>query len=187
MSLRMREAATHRSFLVALDVPVLVIGSRLEILASNDVAERWLRDGERLRVRGQQLDMPEGARSELERAMREAAETRRPQAWDLERQSFLVRALDGCRETAFLDHPTVWSVTVAYGAEEAPARAVVPGLTPAERKFAEVFAELGHVHATAQRLGIRLSTARTHLKRIREKAGVESQAQLVRLLTDARR
>jgi DNA-binding CsgD family transcriptional regulator/PAS domain-containing protein len=56
------------------------------------------------------------------------------------------------------------------------------GLTKSEAAFALEIANGDGLQASADRLGISLSTARTHLARIFGKTGVRRQAQLVRLL-----
>lgn len=57
------------------------------------------------------------------------------------------------------------------------------GLTPAESAFALEILKGDGREAAAARLGISLSTARTHLSRIFEKTDVRRQAELVRLLS----
>lgn len=57
------------------------------------------------------------------------------------------------------------------------------GLTPAETAFALEILKGDGREAAAARLGISLSTARTHLSRIFEKTDVRRQAELVRLLS----
>jgi len=56
------------------------------------------------------------------------------------------------------------------------------GLTGAEARIAAEFAYGGELAAIAERLGITLSTARTHLKRIFGKVDVPNQAALMRTL-----
>ena len=56
------------------------------------------------------------------------------------------------------------------------------GLTPAEAVFALEIVKGDGRQATADRLGITLGTARSHLSRIFDKTGVTRQAELVRLL-----
>lgn len=56
------------------------------------------------------------------------------------------------------------------------------GLTAAEAVFALEIVKGDGKPATAERLGISFSTARTHLSRIFEKTGVHRQAELVRLV-----
>ena len=55
-------------------------------------------------------------------------------------------------------------------------------LTPAEARLAKLIAEGERLDGIAQRLGISVHTARTHLKRVFEKTGVERQAELVQLM-----
>ena len=55
-------------------------------------------------------------------------------------------------------------------------------LTPAEARLAKLIAEGERLDGTAERLGISVHTARTHLKRVFEKTGVERQAELVQLM-----
>jgi len=57
------------------------------------------------------------------------------------------------------------------------------GLTPAESAFALEILKGDGREAAAARLGISLSTARTHLSRIFEKVGVNRQAELVRVMS----
>ena len=56
-------------------------------------------------------------------------------------------------------------------------------LTPGEARLAELIADGLGVQESAEALGITRNTARTHLKRIYAKAGVHSQADLVRLFS----
>ena len=55
-------------------------------------------------------------------------------------------------------------------------------LTPAEARLAKLIAEGERLDSIADRLGISVHTARTHLKRVFEKTGVERQAELVQLM-----
>jgi DNA-binding CsgD family transcriptional regulator len=59
------------------------------------------------------------------------------------------------------------------------------GLTPAEATLALEIAKGDGRQATADRLGITLGTARSHLSKIFDKTGVTRQAELVRLLFSA--
>jgi DNA-binding CsgD family transcriptional regulator len=61
------------------------------------------------------------------------------------------------------------------------------GLTPAEADVALEISKGDGRAAAAARLAISLSTLRVHLQRVFEKTGVHRQAELVRLLTEARR
>jgi DNA-binding CsgD family transcriptional regulator len=56
------------------------------------------------------------------------------------------------------------------------------GFTPAEANFALEIAKGDGRQAAADRLGITLGTARSHLSAVFDKAGVRRQAELVRLL-----
>ena len=56
------------------------------------------------------------------------------------------------------------------------------GFTPAEAVFALEIIKGDGRQATADRLGITVGTARSHLSRIFDKTGVRHQAELVRLL-----
>ena len=56
------------------------------------------------------------------------------------------------------------------------------GLTPAEATFATEMVRGDGRQAAADRLGITVGTARSHLSRIFDKTGVTRQAELVRLL-----
>jgi DNA-binding CsgD family transcriptional regulator len=56
------------------------------------------------------------------------------------------------------------------------------GLTPAEATFALEIIKGDGRKATADRLGISVGTARSHLSKIFDKTGVRHQAELVRLL-----
>lgn len=55
-------------------------------------------------------------------------------------------------------------------------------LTPAEARLAKLIAEGERLDSIAVRLSISVHTARTHLKRVFEKTGVERQAELVQLM-----
>jgi DNA-binding CsgD family transcriptional regulator len=56
------------------------------------------------------------------------------------------------------------------------------GLTPAEATFALEIIKGDGRKATADRLGITVGTARSHLSKIFDKTGVTRQAELVRLI-----
>jgi DNA-binding CsgD family transcriptional regulator len=56
------------------------------------------------------------------------------------------------------------------------------GLTPAEAGFTREILKADGVQAAADRLGISLATARTHLAHVFDKTGTRRQAELVRLL-----
>jgi DNA-binding CsgD family transcriptional regulator/PAS domain-containing protein len=56
------------------------------------------------------------------------------------------------------------------------------GLTPAEAALVQLMLDGGSMQAIADRLGIKISTARTHLHRILAKTGTRNQADLMRLL-----
>jgi len=56
------------------------------------------------------------------------------------------------------------------------------GLTPAEARFTGEVLKAGGLQATADRLGISLTTARTHLAHVFDKTGTRRQAELVRLI-----
>lgn len=60
--------------------------------------------------------------------------------------------------------------------------AVVYGLSPAQKTLAAMVAEGLTLSEIANRMSIRVSTARTHLDRIFDKTGVRSQTALVRVL-----
>ena len=59
------------------------------------------------------------------------------------------------------------------------------GFTPAEATFAHQVCEGRGLAAAAERQGIRLSTARTHLARIFDKTGTRRQAELVRPILES--
>jgi DNA-binding CsgD family transcriptional regulator len=56
------------------------------------------------------------------------------------------------------------------------------GLTPAEAGFTREILKADGVQAAADRLGISLATARTHLAHVFDKTGTRRQAELVRLI-----
>ena len=56
------------------------------------------------------------------------------------------------------------------------------GLTPAEERLARLIVQGLRLHEAEAALGIRHSTARTHMKRIYAKTGTHRQVELVRLL-----
>ena len=58
------------------------------------------------------------------------------------------------------------------------------GLTPAEKRVAQLVGEGHGLSVTAARLGISLSTARVHLQRIFDKSGIHRQAALAARLRD---
>jgi DNA-binding CsgD family transcriptional regulator len=56
------------------------------------------------------------------------------------------------------------------------------GLTPAEAGFTREVLKADGLQAAADRLGISLTTARTHLAHVFDKTGTRRQAELVRLI-----
>jgi DNA-binding CsgD family transcriptional regulator len=56
------------------------------------------------------------------------------------------------------------------------------GLTPAEAGFTREILKAAGLQAAADRLGISLTTARTHLAHVFDKTGTHRQAELVRLI-----
>ena len=65
----------------------------------------------------------------------------------------------------------------------APNLATTFKLTPGEARLAELIADGLGIQEAAEALGITRNTARTHMKRIYAKAGVHSQADLIRLFS----
>ena len=63
----------------------------------------------------------------------------------------------------------------------APNLASAFNLTPGEARLAELIADGLGMQESAEALGITRNTARTHMKRIYAKAGMHSQADLIRL------
>ena len=67
-------------------------------------------------------------------------------------------------------------------AEDGVLRAVVSGLTRAEAAFLGEIVKGDGLQAAADRLGVSLATARTHLRHVFEKTGTQRQAELVGLM-----
>jgi DNA-binding CsgD family transcriptional regulator len=69
--------------------------------------------------------------------------------------------------------------TLSHGTGERPDR--LDGLTPRERDVLESLAQGENTPSAARRLGIRESTLRTHVEKMRNKLGVNTRAALVAL------
>jgi DNA-binding CsgD family transcriptional regulator len=88
---------------------------------------------------------------------------------------------------AFSDGPVLALLLTHSGRQHMRALAVLGsrwGLTSAESRLALEMMHGDGRAAAAARCGISLNTARTHLGRVFEKAGVQRQAELIRRMTD---
>jgi DNA-binding CsgD family transcriptional regulator len=74
---------------------------------------------------------------------------------------------------------------LAFAQDQLDAAARAFSLSSSQQRVAEMVVSGADLVQAAQRLGIQVSTARTHLQRIFEKTGVRNQAALVRTLLNA--
>ena len=193
------EAALLEQF----DCPGLILSARGRVLRANAAMEAWADN--RISLRSGRLTAPNAAdAARLDRLMadvgRRAAGASAPDlaalTGDGTRPPLLVRAspfrtaeirlgIDAFMEDLpamlVLFHETRRTV----GTEQATREALrCLGLTPAEVKVAATIASGRSPEEAAEDLGIALSTARHHVKRIYEKLAVRRQSELVRIIND---
>lgn len=91
------------------------------------------------------------------------------------------RPTDGRRSSAPVVLARVVEPATRPAARPSDLRALF-GLTPAEARLACTILDAGSLREVAERLGIAVTTARTHLTRVFAKTGTSRQSQLVRLV-----
>jgi DNA-binding CsgD family transcriptional regulator len=185
------------------DCPGLILSARGRVLRANTAMEAWT--DTRISLRGGRLTAPNSAdAARLDRLMADvgrrasggAAPDLTALVGDGTRPPLLVRAspfrpaeirlgIDAFMEDLpailVLFHETRRTV----GTEQATREALRSlGLTPAEVKVAATIASGRSPEEAAEDLGIALSTARHHVKRIYEKLAVRRQSELVRIIND---
>ena len=177
-----------------LRVAVVVVSRDRHVRFANRSAERAFETGSALTVKGERLVAHgAGKTEELERMVVAAVERRHPAGATLHCRKH-------GRQIEVMVMPMSVAATVPWTA--APAALVMfrnPDerpeglealleqlyrLTPTEARVTRAIVRGQGLKQSAESLGIRLSTARTHLYRVFEKTGTRRQAELVRLILD---
>jgi DNA-binding CsgD family transcriptional regulator len=166
-----------------------------QILHANCPAERMMRQGKPIRSVHGVLQAADGAAGrELQAAIRLAARDET----ELGRKGLAVPLSGGEEPVRFahvlplaggdlrrrLDPRAVAAVFISAGSnegEEAEAMAAAFGLTPSEKRLLESLLAGRSLTETAAKLGVAMTTAKTHLEKIFQKTGVNRQTQLMRL------
>lgn len=176
--------------------PLLRVDQRALVTWMNPAAELHLRDGEVLVVRAGRLRaVDRGADQRLQAAIRWAASLDEGPAAqhsipNAARQGSLPVIIGGghgeaanvCWVMAESDMILVSINDQRIMEERLRAAAVVYGITPAQERLAGLIVAGHDLVAAANRLGVSVNTARTHLQRMFDKTGVRSQPALVRAL-----
>ena len=81
----------------------------------------------------------------------------------------------------------VWINNRSMTEERLAAASLVYGITPAQMRVAKLMIDGHDIVAAANRLGVSVNTARTHLQRMYDRTGVRSQPALVRALLSVSR
>ena len=193
------EAALLEQF----DCPALILSGRGRILMANGAANDW--SDPRISLRGGRVVAPHPAdAARLDRVLADVGLRARGGAapdmtvlrGDGTRPPLLMRAAPfrGADARVGLDtfDEDLPAILVLFQAsrrtatsEKAVAEALrCLGLTPAEVRVAATITSGRSPEETAEDLGIALSTARHHVKRIYEKLGIRRQSELVRMIGD---
>lgn len=182
-----------------LSVGVAMVDADGKVLAMNDAADAIIRNGDGLRIGRVGLETSEGGKAVTPAGLiaRCAENTpaapfepisvlavprpsgRRPYSLLVCPFSGVADPWDDVQTAALVFISDPESTTGGYGSE---LLRHVYKLTPAEARVATMVAQGHRVLDIAEQLKISVHTARTHLKRIFEKTGVERQAELVQLL-----
>ena len=182
-----------------LAVGVAMVDSRGEIAATNGAAERMLAQGDGLDFDLGQIEVcVDGCRGSLRTALGRLEWCRQNPGADCP-ALFAVNRPSRARPYAILVSPfhvagersigePLYHLVFLFDPDQSLCGHSVDflkryyDLTPAEARLAKLIAEGERLDGIAERLGISVHTARTHLKRVFEKTGVERQAELVQLM-----
>ncbi|NVM77497.1 DNA-binding CsgD family transcriptional regulator [Duganella sp. SG902] len=179
-----------------LNIGVLVLDERAQLLRANPVACHLLAAGDGLRLAGRELETctPVETR-ELRRLLTDAsANAGAVAAMSLSRPSgrrkmaAVVRRIPMIEESDGRSRPAYAIFLRDPDAQARPAQEITRQLfdfTPAEANFAVELVNGLSLDDAAVKLGIRRNTARAHLRAIFLKAGVTRQSELVRVLLNA--
>jgi DNA-binding CsgD family transcriptional regulator len=175
---------------------VLLVDAGARVIFANSAAERMLRAGSGLLLRrdGLRAETP-GETRLLRRMIADCAEPRaelggaggRVRLSRENRAPLTVLVIPHRAQVAWIDVARPRAILFITDPEHA---AVVRreslrqdfGLTPAEAGFTREMLKADGLQAAADRLGISLTTARTHLAHVFDKTGTRRQAELVRLI-----
>lgn len=186
--------------------PALILTTKGRVLRKNAAVEAW--NDPRLSLRGGRMSAPNPADAVRldrlladvgQRAMGRSAPDLTALVGDGSRPPLLVRASPFRNAEirqgidAFVED--LPAILVLFhetrrngGVEAATSRALRSlGLTPAEVRVAATVASGRSPEETAEDLGIALSTARHHIKRVYEKLNIRRQSELVRIVNDISR
>jgi DNA-binding CsgD family transcriptional regulator len=183
--------ARLRVLLDKVGTPILLADRAGRLLHANQNAERLFQVGDMLRVSGGRLAATTEHETDTLRSLVQRAGSGGGGA------NIYLMTRDGRRfEVLVVPTPThhVWAegsdscvaVFVMHSGERFdPPPALLRGLyglTPTEAKVAGLVSRGGGLSAAASALGIKMSTARTHLHRIFDKTGTRRQSELARLI-----
>jgi DNA-binding CsgD family transcriptional regulator len=177
--------------------PLVQVDALAKVLWLNDLARDWLGQHKKLRLSQGRL---RGEGSGVDKQLRAAI------AWAAAQQGYMksiaaraaVRATSGALPVMLGDDESgakalCWvkavsgKIFVSFDdgtalEQRLAAAMVVYGLSPGQRELASRIVEGADLKAAAERLGISINTARTHLQRMFDKTGVHNQSALVRVL-----
>ncbi len=196
LDVRAVAAATFESVIDRAGTPILVTDGQLNLLHVNGAAQALLEARDSLLLNGQRLAtvMP-AATQALAMAVGQAAEDeaaigRRGLAIPLRAADSAARALHvlplrgGVLRPGLVNRAVAAIFVSSSAPETADAGALVAqlfGLSSSEARVFDLIAQGLTPAEAAERLGIGVSTVRTHLLRIYDKTGVRRQADLVRM------
>jgi DNA-binding CsgD family transcriptional regulator len=184
--------AQVRGLLDTVNTPILLTDDRSRLLQANTRAERMLRTADVVRISEGRLALRSGDDTSLLRAIVEAASAGGRGA------EIPILAREGTEARVIVvplrpDHG--WTegedrcvaIFVTGSADDVEARIsalnTLYGLTPTEAVVAVKVGRGDGLPATAKGLGIRITTARTHLQRVFNKTGTSRQSQLAWMLS----
>jgi DNA-binding CsgD family transcriptional regulator/PAS domain-containing protein len=197
MGLRLRlfdvdlQRARLRALLDAVSTPILLTDSACCLLHANHRAEYLLRAGGVLHISQNRLAAPtEHETDMLRRVVRSAGANNGGASLRLEAANGThagvsvvpVHADHGWAEGSEVCVAIFVTGSAEYAAVEPSLLTALYGLTPTEAAVAAMLGRGDGLPATASALGMKTSTARTHLHRIFDKTATQRQAQLVALL-----
>ncbi len=188
------EREIYEEGLDRLNIGVVVLDERGQLLRANPVACHILTAGDGLRVSGRELEACTPAETRELRRLLNGAAANGDAAMSLSRPSgrrkmaAVVRGIPMIEESEGRSRPAHAVFLRDPDAQARPALDMARQLfdfTPAEANFAIELVNGLSLDEAAIKLGIRRNTARAHLRAIFMKAGVTRQSELVRVLLNA--
>lgn len=187
------ERKIYEEGLNRLNIGVIVLDERAQLLRANPVACHILRAGDGLRLNNRELEACTAAETRELRRLFSATQLNddavaamslsRPSG--LRKMAAVVRSIPMIEESEGRARPAFAVFLRDPDALTTPAQEIARQLfdfTPAEANFAVELVNGLSLDEAAEKLGIRRNTARAHLRAIFTKAGVTRQSELVRIL-----